>query len=129
MSNSPRSELHGKLARELETAASSSPFDGDLAVKIGTRVAARRSLCPLSKMQLAARLGISAADMLAYEQGEKRISYALLLEIAKPLKATPRFFFQYVMSDTFCRECELGNQRRFRPLPESLIGGPGSWSH
>ena len=54
----------------------------------------RRSLCGLSKLQLAARLGIDSADMSAYEQGEKRISSRLLLEAAKQLKATPRFFFQ-----------------------------------
>jgi transcriptional regulator with XRE-family HTH domain len=54
----------------------------------------RRSLCGLSKQQLAARLGIDTADVSAYEQGEKRMSCALLLEAAKQLKATPRFFFQ-----------------------------------
>jgi hypothetical protein len=34
------------------------------------------------------------ADVSAYEQGEKRMSCKLLLETAKQLKATPRFFFQ-----------------------------------
>jgi hypothetical protein len=32
--------------------------------------------------------------VLAYEQGEKRMSCKLLLETAKQLNATPRFFFQ-----------------------------------
>jgi transcriptional regulator with XRE-family HTH domain len=54
----------------------------------------RRSLCGLSKLQLAARLGIDTADVLAYEQGEKRMSCKLLFETAKQLKASPRFFFQ-----------------------------------
>jgi hypothetical protein len=53
-----------------------------------------RSLCGLSKLQLGARLGIETADVSAYEQGEKRMSCKLLLETAKQLKATPRFFFQ-----------------------------------
>jgi hypothetical protein len=47
----------------------------------------------LSKPQLAARLGIDSADVEAYERGEKRMSCKLLLEAAKQLKATPRFFF------------------------------------
>jgi ribosome-binding protein aMBF1 (putative translation factor) len=72
----------------------SHAFDRDLALKIGSRVAMRRSLCGLSKLQLAARLGIHSADVEAYEQGKKRMSCKLLLEAAKQLKATPRFFFQ-----------------------------------
>jgi ribosome-binding protein aMBF1 (putative translation factor) len=95
MSASTRSETQDTLTQELRNAATSSPaFDRDLAAKIGTRVAMRRSLCGLSKQQLAARLGIDTADVSAYEQGEKRMSCALLLEAAKQLKATPRFFFQ-----------------------------------
>jgi transcriptional regulator with XRE-family HTH domain len=54
----------------------------------------RRSLCGLSRLQLTARLGIDTADVSAYEQGEKRMSSKLLLEAAKQLNATPRFFFQ-----------------------------------
>ena len=73
---------------------SSPAFDRDLAAKIGTRVAMRRSLCGLSKLQLATRLGIDTADVSAYEQGEKLMSCKLLLETVKQLKATPRFFFQ-----------------------------------
>jgi transcriptional regulator with XRE-family HTH domain len=61
---------------------------------MGTRVAVRRSLCGLSKLQLAARLGIDSADVSAYEQGEKRMGCKLLLEAAKQLKVAPRFFFQ-----------------------------------
>jgi ribosome-binding protein aMBF1 (putative translation factor) len=95
MSASSRSETHEALTQELRNAATSSPaVDRDLAAKIGTRVAMRRSLCGLSKLQLGVRLGIDAADVLAYEQGEKRMSCKLLLETAKQLNATPRFFFQ-----------------------------------
>ncbi len=54
----------------------------------------RRTLCGLSKQQLGARLGIDAAEVDAYEQGEKRISAKLLLETAKHLKARPTLFFQ-----------------------------------
>ena len=61
---------------------------------IGTRVAMRRSLCGLSELQLAARLGIDIEDVSAYEHGEKRMSCKLLLETAKQLNATPRLFFQ-----------------------------------
>ena len=95
MSASFRSETQEALTQELRNAATSSPaFDRDLAAKIGTRVAMRRSLCGLSKLQLGARLGIDTADVSAYEQGEKRMSCKLLLETAKQLNATPRFFFR-----------------------------------
>jgi ribosome-binding protein aMBF1 (putative translation factor) len=95
MSASFQSKTQEALTQELRSAATSSPaFDRDLAAKIGTRVAMRRSLCRLSQLQLGARLGIDAADVSAYEQGEKRMSCGLLLETAKQLKASPRFFFQ-----------------------------------
>jgi ribosome-binding protein aMBF1 (putative translation factor) len=95
MSASSRYKTQETLTQELRNAATSSPaFDRDLAAKIGTRVAVRRRLCGLSKLQLGARLGIDTADVSAYEQGEKRMSCKLLLETAKQLKATPRFFFQ-----------------------------------
>ena len=95
MSASSRSKTQEALTQELRNAVTSSPaFDRDLAAKIGTRVAMRRSLCRLSKLQLAARLGIDTADVSAYEQGEKRMSCKLLLETAKQLNATPRFFFR-----------------------------------
>jgi ribosome-binding protein aMBF1 (putative translation factor) len=95
MSASSRSRTREALTQELRNAATSSPaFDQDLAAKIGTLVAMRRSLCGLSKLQLGARLGIDTADVSAYEQGEKRVSCKFLLETAKQLNATPRFFFQ-----------------------------------
>jgi ribosome-binding protein aMBF1 (putative translation factor) len=88
-----RSETQETLTQELRDAAtSSSAFDRELVAKIGSRVAMRRSLCGLSKLQLAARLGIDSACASSYEQGEKRMSCKLLLEAAKQLKATPRFF-------------------------------------
>jgi hypothetical protein len=95
MPASPRSEKQGILTQELQDAAPSLPaFDRGLAAKIGNRIAARRNLCRLSKQQLGARLGIDVADVSAHEEGEKRMSCRLLLETAKHLKATPRFFFQ-----------------------------------
>lgn len=95
MSASFRSKTQEALPQELRNPATSSPaFDRDLAAKIGTRIAMRRSLCRLSKLQLGARLGIDTSDVSAYEQGEKRMSCKLLLETAKQLNATPRFFFQ-----------------------------------
>jgi ribosome-binding protein aMBF1 (putative translation factor) len=95
MSAPSRSETQETLTQELWKVATSSPsVDQDLAANIGTRVAMRRSLCGLSKLQLGARLGIDTADVSAYEQGEKRMSCKLLLETAKQLNATPRFFFQ-----------------------------------
>jgi transcriptional regulator with XRE-family HTH domain len=95
MSASFRSETQEALTQELRSAATSSPvFDRHLAAEIGTRVAIRRNLCGLSKLQLGERLGIDTAGVSAYEQGEKRMSCRLLLETAKHLNATPRFFFQ-----------------------------------
>jgi ribosome-binding protein aMBF1 (putative translation factor) len=74
--------------------ASSPAFDRELAAKIGKHIAVRRSLCGLSKQQLAARMGVDPMEVEAYERGERRINCKLLLETAKQLKATPRFFFQ-----------------------------------
>ena len=90
-----RSQNAGLFTQELQDAATLSPaFDRDLAVKIGKCIAVRRNFCGLSKQQLGARLGIDPVEVDAYEQGEKRMSCRLLLETAKQLKATPRFFFQ-----------------------------------
>jgi len=94
MPASYRSENKEILTQELQGVPRSSPFDRDLAARIGKCIAVRRSLCRLSKQQLGARLGIDSADVEAYEQGEKRMSCQLLLETAKQLKTTPRFFFQ-----------------------------------
>jgi ribosome-binding protein aMBF1 (putative translation factor) len=95
MSASSRSETQETLTQELRKVATSSPaFDRDLVAKTETRVATRRGLCGLSQQQLEAKLGVDTADVSAYGQGEKRISCKLLLETAKQLKATPRFFFQ-----------------------------------
>jgi ribosome-binding protein aMBF1 (putative translation factor) len=89
-----RSEDKKILTQELqEVARPLRALDRDLSTKIGECIAVRRTLCGLSKQQLAARLGIDSADVEAYEQGEKRISCKLLLETAKQLKAAPRFFF------------------------------------
>jgi ribosome-binding protein aMBF1 (putative translation factor) len=89
-----RSEDKKILTQELQEVATPLPaFDRDLSAKMGKCIAVRRILCGLSKQQLAARLGIDSADVGAYEQGEKRMSCKLLLETAKQLKATPRFFF------------------------------------
>ena len=90
-----RSINAGFFTQELQDAATSSPaFDRDLTVKIGKCIAVRRNFCRLSKQQLGARLGINPVEVEAYEQGEKRMSCSILLETAKQLKATPRFFFQ-----------------------------------
>ena len=95
MAVSFRSENKENFTDELgDPAELSSAFDRDLAVKIGRCIAARRSLCGLSKQQLGVRLGVALADVDAYEQGTKRISSRLLLETAKQLRARPRFFFQ-----------------------------------
>ena len=89
------SETAQVLTQELRDVAASSPaFDHDLAAKIGRCITARRNFCGLSKQQLAARLGIELTKVEAYEQGDKRMSCGLLLETAKQLKASPRFFFQ-----------------------------------
>lgn len=95
MSAQFRSERTEVLTQELRNAATSSlAFDRDLAVKIGTRITVRRSLCGLSKQQLGARLGVDPAEVEAYERGEKHLSCKLLLETARQLNATPRFFFR-----------------------------------
>jgi|ERR1700722_3777043 hypothetical protein len=96
MSAPSPSENTAVLTPELPHAltASSPAFGRELAAKIGRYMAVRRSLCGLSKQQLGARLGIGPMEVEDYEQGERRMSCKLLLETAKQLKATPRFFFQ-----------------------------------
>jgi ribosome-binding protein aMBF1 (putative translation factor) len=95
MSTSSRSEYKKPFFDELRDSPSSlRAFDQHVAAQIGRSIAVRRSLCGLSKQQLAARLGIDSTDVDAYEQGKKRMSCKLLLETAKQLKAHPRFFFQ-----------------------------------
>ena len=95
MPASSRPENQDIRSQKLQLLAPSLPaFDGDLAAKIGNRIAMRRSLCQLSKQQLGARLGIDAADVSAHERGEKRMSCKLLFETAKQLRTAPRFFFQ-----------------------------------
>ena len=90
-----RSESAEVLTQKLRNAVTSSPvFDRDLAAKVGKRIAVRRTLCGLSKQKLGARLGVDPMEVEAYEKGEKRLGCRLLLETAKHLKATPRFFFQ-----------------------------------
>lgn len=92
---SPRSKNQETLTQELRDVRTPSvAFDRDLAVKIGNRIAVKRSLCRLSQLQLGARLGIDAADVSAHEQGEKRMSCKVLFETAKQLKTAPRFFFR-----------------------------------
>jgi hypothetical protein len=83
------------LAQELREASALLPaFDRDWAVKIGKCIAVRRNLCGISKQQLGTRLGIDSDEVEAYEQGAKRMSCSLLLQTAKQLNTTPRFFFQ-----------------------------------
>jgi ribosome-binding protein aMBF1 (putative translation factor) len=95
MSVLSQSETEELLADESRDATrSSTKFDLDLAAKVGKHIRVRRILCGLSQQQLGARLGISTADVRAYEQGEKRLSCKLLLETSRQLKATPRFFFR-----------------------------------
>ena len=95
MSGLSRSACIELLFDELAEGSRPLPmFDPRVAAKIGRSIAARRSLCGLSKQQLAARLGIDSTEVDAFEQGVKRISCKLLVETAKQLRAHPRFFFQ-----------------------------------
>ena len=83
------------LAEGLRDAERSLPhFDQDGTANIGRRIRVRRTFCGLSQQQLGARLGIDFVDVDVYEQGAKRIGCKLLLETAKQLKTSPRFFFQ-----------------------------------
>jgi DNA-binding transcriptional regulator YiaG len=95
MSSSTKSKGERLRSEELLFTAQSAPtFDRDSALKIGKSIAVRRKLCGLSQQQLAARIGTDPSEVEAYEQGAKRMSCSLLLQTAKQLSATPRFFFQ-----------------------------------
>jgi ribosome-binding protein aMBF1 (putative translation factor) len=72
----------------------SRPFDRAVAASVGRCIMLRRTLCGLSQQQLGVRLGIDAAEVDAYEQGEQRITVKLLLDAAKHLRARPTLFFQ-----------------------------------
>jgi len=90
------SNLNRKTFAEQSRPASNEPraFDRNVAASVGRCIKLRRTLCGLSREQLAARLGIDVAEVEAYEQGGKRISAKLLLETAKHLRASPAIFFQ-----------------------------------
>jgi ribosome-binding protein aMBF1 (putative translation factor) len=72
----------------------SCAFDRAVAASVGRCITLRRTLCGLSQQQLGIRLGIDAAEVDAYEQGEQRITVRLLLDIARHLRAHPTLFFQ-----------------------------------
>jgi ribosome-binding protein aMBF1 (putative translation factor) len=95
MSTSPRSDNKDTPADEpRDSVGPALGFDRDLAAKIGKCITVRRNLCGLSRQQLGARLGIDSTEMEAYERGAKRLNCRVLLQVAKQLNATPRFFFQ-----------------------------------
>jgi hypothetical protein len=72
----------------------SRPFDRAVAASVGRCITLRRTLCGLSQQQLGVRLGIDAAEVDAYEQGEQRITVRLLLDTARHLRAHPTLFFR-----------------------------------
>ena len=84
----------GNSAKVLRESRQPNNFDRSVAASVGRCIMLRRTLCGLSEHQLGTRLGIDSADVEAYEQGEKRISAKILLEIAKILRVRPVFFFQ-----------------------------------
>jgi len=90
------STLNRQTFAEKSRPASNEPraFDRNVAASVGRCIKLRRTLCGLSKEQLGARLGIDVTEIEAYEQGGKRISAKLLLEMAKHLRARPAIFFQ-----------------------------------
>jgi transcriptional regulator with XRE-family HTH domain len=88
----------------------------------------RRSHCGLSKLQLGARLGIDTAEVSAYEQGEKRMSCKLLLETAKQLNATPRFFFQESSYEPGRFVAGVGHVAHVGSERHRLDGGPSESS-
>jgi transcriptional regulator with XRE-family HTH domain len=94
MLNSLRPINRGISAEKLRERRQPSNFDRRVAAAVGRCIMLRRTLCGLSTQQLATRLGIGSWDVEAYEQGTKRISARLLLEIAKILRVRPVFFFQ-----------------------------------
>jgi ribosome-binding protein aMBF1 (putative translation factor) len=77
----------------------SRPFDRAVAASVGRCIMLRRTLCGLSQQQLGVRLGIDAAEIDAYEQGERRITVRLLLDTAEQLRAHPTLFFQGQVSN------------------------------
>ena len=64
------------------------------AVCVGRRLHMKRTSSGISEAELSKKLGIGRGDLTAYEQGAKRISANLLLQIAKLLDVQPRYFFQ-----------------------------------
>jgi ribosome-binding protein aMBF1 (putative translation factor) len=72
----------------------SRAFDRTVAASVGRCIMLRRTVCGLSQQQLGMRLGVDAADVDAYEQGEQRICAQLLLQTAKQLRAHPTLFFR-----------------------------------
>ena len=67
----------------------SNPIDKSL----GFRLRDKRTSAGWSQEQLAERLQIDAKDIIAYEQGAKRISAERLLRLSKVLGVQPVYFF------------------------------------
>jgi transcriptional regulator with XRE-family HTH domain len=59
---------------------------------VGTQVRARRKVLGISDEKLADSLGVSLAQMLAWELGVTRIEASWLSEIAKALDVSPMYF-------------------------------------
>jgi transcriptional regulator with XRE-family HTH domain len=61
---------------------------------VGRRLRVGRTSSGMSERELCDKLGIDRDDLMAYEQGAKRVNASLLLRIAELLDVRPDYFFQ-----------------------------------
>ena len=60
---------------------------------VGSQIQLRRALLRMSREQLAAQVGVTAAEMEAYEAGQRRVPADLLVDIAETMAAPISYFF------------------------------------
>jgi transcriptional regulator with XRE-family HTH domain len=65
---------------------------------VGSRVRSRRRQLGLSQTELGAAIGIAFQQIQKYEKGINRISSSRLHQIAKVLKVSPTYFFEYPLA-------------------------------
>jgi len=64
----------------------------DLAV--GRQIASRRMALGLDVESLAAKLGIEAETLLAFEEGSRRVNALMLFKLTEILEVPPRYFYE-----------------------------------
>ena len=109
-------ETNTEGSREAKAASiTRNPID----ISVGSRLRDRRTHFGLSEEAFGKKLRIAPKDVRAYEEGQKRISANLLLQICNLLDVDPPYFFR--VSDG--RQRAADDYDEGRSGPEGTAGG------